>query len=37
LAPSDPGDLQGVAYQRISSLDEALDFFNAGYPMGAAQ
>jgi len=37
LAPSDPGDLQGVAYRRISALDEALDFFNAGCPMGAAQ
>lgn len=35
LAPSDPDDLQGLAYQRISGLDEALAFFSAAHPMGA--
>ncbi len=36
LAPSEPHDLQGAVYQRISGLDEALAFFNSGRPMEAA-
>lgn len=37
LAPSAPDDLLGRAYQRISSLDEALGFLNRGHSMAAGQ
>lgn len=36
LAPSEPHDLQGTVYQRISGLDEALALFPAGHPTEAA-
>lgn len=36
LAPSEPGDLQGAVYQRISGLDEAQAFFHAGHPVEAS-
>lgn len=37
LAPSAPDDLLGRAYQRISSLDEALGFLSRGHSMAAGQ
>lgn len=36
LASSDPHDLRGAVYRRISCLDEALALFHAGHPPKAA-